>query len=51
MQGIENIFEIKLPIEESTRKLLKIKKIAKTNKIYPRSYEKIIKKPLKKNIK
>ena len=48
---IEKIYEIKLPIEESTRNLLKIKKVSKTDKKYPRPYEKILKKPLKKNIK
>lgn len=45
--SIEEIKEIKLPIEESTRTILKIKKIGKTNSAYPRSYEKILKKPLK----
>lgn len=49
--SIEKIYEITLPIEESTRNLLKIKKVNRTNAIYPRPYEKILKKPLKKNLK
>ena len=49
--NIEKIYEIVLPIEESTRNLLKIKKINKTDTKYPRPYEKILKKPLKKNLK
>lgn len=49
--NIEKKYEITLPIEESARNLLKIKKIEPTNNIYPRAYEKILKKPLKKNIK
>lgn len=48
---IEEIKEIKLPYENSDRTILKIKKIGKTNPMYPRSYEKIIKKPLKNNVK
>lgn len=48
---IENITEIKLPKEESERKILKIKKQGNTNIKYPRSYEKILKKPLKNIIK
>ena len=38
---IENINKFKLPIENSNRTLISIKKINKTNKIYPRTYEKI----------
>ena len=49
--SIEKIYEITLPIEESTRNLLKIKKASSTNTKYPRPYEKILKKPLKKNLK
>ena len=49
--SIEEIKKIKLPIEESIRTMLKIKKEGCTNKLYPRSYEKIIKKPLKNIVK
>lgn len=49
--SIEKIYEIKLPIEDSTRNLLKIKKESRTDIKYPRPYEKILKKPLKKNLK
>ena len=48
---LEEIKEIILPIEESERTILKIKKQAITNPIYPRSYEKILKKPLKNIVK
>ncbi len=48
---IEEIIEFKLPKEASDRAILKIKKIAKTPSNYPRRYDKIIKYPLKKNIK
>ena len=43
---IENKIEFKLPKEESTRTLLKIKKQTKTNKIYPRKFSDMKKKPL-----
>ena len=46
--SIESIKEIKLPKEDSQRTIIKIKKQGPTNKKYPRSYEKIIKQPLKK---
>lgn len=49
--SIEKIYEISLPIEESIRNLLKIKKVSSTDTKYPRPYEKILKKPLKKNLK
>lgn len=39
---------IVLPIENSKRTILVIKHIEKTNAMYPRSYDKILKKPLKK---
>jgi len=45
---IEEIKEIKLPFENSDRTILKIKKQGPTNTKYPRNYEKIIKKTLKK---
>ena len=48
---IENIVNFTLPIEESERNIIKIKKVKNTPKEYPRKYEKIIKKPLKTNIK
>lgn len=37
-----------LPIENSKRTILVIEHIKKTNTVYPRSYDKILKKPLKK---
>lgn len=45
---LKNKEEIVLPIENSKRTILKIEHIKKTNVIYPRSYDKILKKPLKK---
>ena len=42
----ENKIEFKLPIENSNRTLVKIKKINKTSNIYPRKFEQIKKKPL-----
>lgn len=48
---IENVTEIILPKEESHRTILKIKKQGPTNNLYPRSYEKILKKPLKNLVK
>ena len=44
---LERIISFKLPIENSIRNLVVIKKIKDTNIMYPRSYDKIIKKPLK----
>ncbi len=44
---IEEIINFTLPIEESGRNIIKIKKIKKTPEEYPRRYEKIIKNPLK----
>lgn len=44
---LERIISFKLPIENSIRNLVVIKKIKDTNTMYPRSYDKIIKKPLK----
>lgn len=43
---IENIITFKLPIEDSIRNLIVIKKIKNVSDIYPRSYDKIIKRPL-----
>ena len=43
---IEKIEEFLLPIEQSKRTLLKIKKLSKTNKKYPRKNSEIKKKPL-----
>ena len=48
---IEDIITFNLPIEESKRNIIKIKKIKKTEIIYPRKYDKIKKNPLKKNNK
>lgn len=45
---IEKNIEFKLPVEESERNIIKIKKVSKTPKEYPRRYEKIVKNPLKK---
>ena len=45
---IESITNFKLPIEESTRNIVKIKKVNQTSKQYPRRYDKITKNPLKK---
>lgn len=44
---LEEVIEFKLPIENSERKILKIKKIEKTNKKYPRAFSQIKKKPLR----
>lgn len=43
---IKNIITFTLPKEQSIRNLIVIKKIGITNKIYPRNYDKIQKKPL-----
>jgi len=42
----ENIIKFKLPIEESNRTLIKIKKEKSTPKLFPRKYNDIKKKPL-----
>lgn len=42
-----DIIEFKLPIENSNRSIAIIKKITSLDTIYPRPYDKIIKKPLK----
>ena len=44
---IEDTIEFKLPIENSARTIIKIKKVSKTPSTYPRRYDKIIKYPLK----
>ncbi len=44
---LEQIYEFNLPIENSKRSLIKIKKIKETDKIYPRNYKIIKEKPLK----
>lgn len=46
---IEENIKFNLPIEESGRQIVKIKKIKNTPKEYPRRYEKIVKTPLKKH--
>lgn len=43
--------EFCLPIENSKRTILVVEKISKSDEIYPRSYDKILKKPLKNKIK
>jgi 16S rRNA (guanine527-N7)-methyltransferase len=48
---IIEIKELILTFEKSRRTLVVIKKQAKTGSEYPRSYERIIKKPLKNNVK
>ena len=48
---IEENIKFNLPLEESGRQIVKIKKIKNTPKEYPRRYEKIVKTPLKKNTK
>lgn len=40
-------YEFQLPVENSLRTILVIEHFSKTNEIYPRSYDKILKKPLK----
>ena len=44
---IDNILELDLPHNEGHRTLIKIIKKVKTNNLYPRTYDKIKKKPLK----
>lgn len=44
--SLENIIKFKLPIEESNRSLIKIKKEKNTSKLFPRKYSDIKKKPL-----
>lgn len=44
---IKEIIQLNLPIENSIRTLIKVEKINETPNLYPRSYDKIIKKPLK----
>lgn len=46
---IEENIKFYLPIENSERNIIKIKKIKPTNQKYPRRYDKITKNPLKKN--
>ena len=48
---IEKNIKFNLPIEESGRQIIKIKKVKNTPKEYPRRYEKIVKSPLKKSMK
>lgn len=43
---IEKLEEFDLPVENSHRSILLMKKISKTNKIFPRKYSEIKKKPL-----
>ena len=44
---IKDIVKFNLPIENSQRTLIKVEKVSETPNLYPRSYDKIIKKPLK----
>ena len=48
---IEENIKFILPLEESGRQIVKIRKIKNTPKQYPRRYEKIVKTPLKKSTK
>ena len=48
---IEKEYNYTLPIEESKRTILLIKKIKNTPNLYPRQYSKIVKNPLKKEEK
>ena len=48
---IEEVIEFKLPIENSIRTLVKIKKVSKTNVKYPRKYSEIKKNTLKNKLK
>ncbi len=46
---IEEQIKFNLPIEESGRNIIKIKKVKNTPKEYPRRYDKMVKNPLKNN--
>lgn len=48
---VEEQIKFNLPIEESGRNIIKIKKEKQTPKEYPRRYDKIVKYPLKNNTK
>ena len=48
---IEKIINFKLPVEESERNILLIKKVNETPSEYPRQYSKIVKNSLKKEVK
>ena len=47
LQNSGDIQKFNLPKEGSLRTLIKITKVNETPSIYPRNYDKIIKKPLK----
>ena len=47
--NIEEIINFNLPIEESGRNIVKIKKEKQTPNEYPRRYDKMVKNPLKNN--
>lgn len=46
---LDEIITFELPIEQSTRTLIKIKKVMYTNKKYPRKFSEMKKRPLSKN--
>ena len=48
---VEKIINFTLPKEDSERNIILIKKIKKTSLEYPRQYSKIVKNPLKKEVK
>lgn len=49
--GAPKIVEINMPFNVGKRCILEIRKVKLTDNIYPRTYDKILKKPLKKNYK
>ncbi|MBR4350796.1 MAG: 16S rRNA (guanine(527)-N(7))-methyltransferase RsmG [Bacilli bacterium] len=44
---LEDVISFNLPIEDSVRNLVKIKKLGKNKRIYPRNFDQIKKRPLK----
>ena len=44
---LEDVISFELPIENSIRNLVKIKKLGKNKRIYPRNFDQIKKRPLK----
>ena len=43
---LEDVISFNLPIEDSIRNLVKIKKLGKNKRIYPRNFDQIKKRPL-----
>ena len=48
---IKNVYYDKLPIDDANRAFICIQKKCKTSDIYPRRYDKIVKKPLQNLVK